>query len=185
MTVDQRTSVDERLSPLKATVAAAKLLKRNKRMLGHWALATTAFNHGTRGLPRLSSRETDFEHFSALFDACSKNKKLKRLGYASRNYYAEFLAVVHAEAYRDLFYGQAPSALGHPIAFQKALAGKNALQIASDLNIPLKTFQLYNPDIQDLRAKLPRGFLVAVPGESDDLASLTGPTARLKATKDI
>lgn len=189
MTVDEKTEIDERLSPLKATVAAAKLLKRNKKILGHWALATTAFNHGTRGLPRLEASEADFAHFSTLFDACAKDKgkgrkKLKRLGYASRNYYAEFLAVVHAEAYRGLFYGEVPNSLGHPVAFKKIPAGKTGHQLAREFGVPLSTFQLYNPDVQDLARRLPRGFMVALPGESDDLAGLTD-ALRPRSTKNI
>ncbi|MGK5082193.1 lytic transglycosylase domain-containing protein [Bdellovibrionota bacterium FG-1] len=186
LTIDNHNAIDERLSPLKATVAAAKLLKRNRKILGNWALAVTSFNHGIRGLPRLNEDEADFVHFAHLFNACSKQKKGKHLGYASANYYAEFLAVLHAEAYRHLFYGDAPKAFPQAVAFRKAEAGKSALQFAMEHGIPLQTFQLYNPDIRNLHSRLPHGFLIAVPGESDDLAHLTetGPRG-IAGTKKI
>ena len=184
--IDDKTSVDERLSPLKATVAAAKLLKRNRHILGHWALAVTSFNHGVRGLPRLDAKnlkdgkEAEFARFSTLFDSCSKKKGKKVLGYASRNYYAEYLAVLHAEAYRHKFYGEPPKALVQPVAFERAKPGKTAVQIASDHGLPLQQFELYNPDVMNLHTKLPHGFLIAIPGEADDLGALTEPKHRAR-----
>jgi membrane-bound lytic murein transglycosylase D len=176
--IDDRSAIDERLSPLKATVAAAKLLKRNRRILGHWALAVTSFNHGVRGLPRLDPEDAEFVHFSPLFDSCSKGRGKKHLGYASRNYYAEYLAVLHAEAYRHKFYGEPPKALVQPVAFEKAKPGKTAVQVAVDHGIPLQQFQLYNPDVMNIHSRLPRGFLIAIPGESDDFGMLTEPKHR-------
>jgi membrane-bound lytic murein transglycosylase D len=183
--IDDRVAIDERLSPLKATVAAAKLLKRNKRILGHWALAVTSFNHGVRGLPRLrGSKEADFADFAHLFDSCNKKRGSKHLGYASRNYYAEYLAVLHAEAYRNLFYGQPPVGPIQSVAFHRVTAGKTAIQVAMEHHLPLQLFELYNPDVMNVRAKLPRNFLIAIPGESDDMAVLTDVRTR-RRTQDI
>jgi membrane-bound lytic murein transglycosylase D len=175
MTVDYNRNIDERRSPLKATVAAAKLLRRNYRILGHWALAVTSYNHGVRGLPRLDEDEADFNDISHIFDSCSKKRRGHTLGYASRNYYAEYLAVLHAEAYRYLFYGKPPVAPVQPVAFKRVKAGKTAAQVAAEHKLSLQQFKLYNPDILSLRARLPKGFLVAIPGENDDLAVLTEP----------
>lgn len=179
MTLDEKTQIDERLSPLKATVAAAKLLKRNKKILGHWALGVTAYNHGHGGLPRFNPKDGDFESFSHLFESCGKKSAKKRLGWAGRNYYAEFLAVLHAEAYRNLFYGDAPAPKSQTLAFRAAPAGKTAIQVAMEHGISLRDLQLYNPDILNIRRKLPRGFLIAIPGESDDLAGLTAKTKHI------
>lgn len=183
--IDDHFDIDERLSPLKATVAAAKLLKRNKKILGHWALAVTSFNHGVRGLPRLDSEEASFAKFANVFDSCSKNHSKKHLGYASRNYYAEYLAVLHAEAYRHLFYGKPPTAFVQPVAFHKASTGKTAIQVAKEHGIPLPQFELYNPDVMNIHAKLPHGFLIAIPGESDDLAMLTEAKRRASGESSI
>ena len=46
MLVDPVQQIDERLSPIKSTVAAARLLLRNHRMLGSWPKAVSAYNHG-------------------------------------------------------------------------------------------------------------------------------------------
>jgi len=173
MTINDDVDVDERLSPLKSTVAAAKLLKRNKFITGHWALAITSFNHGTRGMPHVKTGEdgSDISDFQHLFDGCTKRKG-KHLGFASRSYYAEFLAVLHAEAYRNHFYGKAPSAFSQPVAFHRVAGGKTAVQLAMDHGVSMQSFQQYNPDVLNIRKKLPRGFTIAVPGEEDDFSQL-------------
>ena len=43
---------DERLDVIKATRAAARILRQNYRMLGSWPLALTAYNYGPYGLKR-------------------------------------------------------------------------------------------------------------------------------------
>jgi membrane-bound lytic murein transglycosylase D len=183
LVMDDRANIDERRSPLKSTVAAAKLLKRNRKQLGHWALGVIAFNHGGRGLPRLNDKKDDFDDIAHLFDPCNnKVRKSSRLGYASRNYYAEYLAVLHAEAYRHLFYGKAPTSLVQAITFHKVKPGKTAMQVAMEHGIGIQQFKLYNPDIMNLRSRLPRGFLVAIPGENDDLAMLTDNKRRASGT---
>jgi membrane-bound lytic murein transglycosylase D len=77
--------VDERRDPLIATQAAAQLLKSNYERLGSWPLAITAYNHGPGGL-------------AAAVDATIiKNYKGERFGFASRNFYPEFLAAISVE----------------------------------------------------------------------------------------
>ena len=44
--------VDERLDPVVATEAAARLLRENYAVLGNWPLALTAYNHGAAGMNR-------------------------------------------------------------------------------------------------------------------------------------
>ena len=44
--------VDERYSPYKATIAAAKILRENYNLLGTWPLAVTAYNHGPSALKK-------------------------------------------------------------------------------------------------------------------------------------
>lgn len=80
---------DERLDVLKASSAAARMLKNNFEMLGSWPLAITAYNHGPYGVRRAvrSLGSTDLMY---LID----NYKKSSWGFASKNFYAEFLAVI-------------------------------------------------------------------------------------------
>ncbi|MCM2323130.1 MAG: lytic transglycosylase domain-containing protein [Oligoflexia bacterium] len=169
--IDRSAAIDERLSPLKSTVAAAKLLRENHQRFGSWALAVTSYNHGLRGLLRLKRSESkEFSRIAHLFDACNRRSPL---GWAARNYYAEFLAVLHAESYRKLFYGEPPVQPLRPVAFRFAAAGKTALATAMEAGVGLQEFRLLNPDIRNLKKPLPPRFLIALPGTTDDLAGLT------------
>ncbi len=85
--------IDERNSPFKATAAAAQLLKRNYRELGNWPLAITAYNHGLYGMKRAVQSENS-KYLSHLI----KNYRGTSFGFASRNFYAEFLAARRAFA---------------------------------------------------------------------------------------
>ncbi len=80
--------IDERLDPIRATEAAARVLAENYRDLGNWPLAITAYNHGRNGMLRAKA-----EHGSDL-RTIIRNYRAKLFGFASRNFYAEFLAAL-------------------------------------------------------------------------------------------
>ena len=80
---------DERYDILRATAAAARMLKDNYRMFGSWPLAITAYNHGPNGVKRAVKTvgSTDLMTLIARYEQ-------KSFGFASKNFYAEFLAIV-------------------------------------------------------------------------------------------
>ncbi|WP_141732131.1 lytic transglycosylase domain-containing protein [Oligoflexus tunisiensis] len=85
---------DERNSPLIATKAAASVLRSNYKALKAWPLAVTAYNHGRGGMKRAMAKlkTNDLSEIILLYDSPS-------FGFASRNFYSEFLAAtkVHRE----------------------------------------------------------------------------------------
>ncbi len=83
MTIDY--VLDERLDILTATHGAAQHLKRSYETLGTWPLAITAYNYGRSGTMRALKREGSYENIFA-------NYREGHFGFASRNFYAEFLA---------------------------------------------------------------------------------------------
>jgi membrane-bound lytic murein transglycosylase D len=170
--IDDQHQIDERLSPLKATMAAGRLLKRNHGILNDWSLAITSYNHGIRGLPRSAKKMTS-EQIYRIYDTCGN--KHSHLGYASRNYYSEFLAVLHAEAYRKLYFGNAPHIPDHvPFTeFDQLAKADFAANIAKQRKISMQDFKLLNPDIRNFNRKIPGGFWIAVPALGDDMAGLT------------
>lgn len=81
---------DDRADVLRATRAAARILKANYQMLGSWPLAITAYNHGCNGLRRAVALvgSSDLAYLI-------QNYQRSTWGFVSKNFYAEFLAVLH------------------------------------------------------------------------------------------
>lgn len=94
-------NLDERLDPAKATRAAARLLSDNYKALGSWPLAITAYNHGRAGMMRARS-EVGSSDIAQIIDRY--NGRL--FGYASMNFYAEFLAAVDVYNAYPQYFGQ-------------------------------------------------------------------------------
>ncbi|HUS24472.1 MAG TPA: LysM peptidoglycan-binding domain-containing protein [Candidatus Binatia bacterium] len=92
-------AVDERRDPWESTHAAARHLKEDYAALGNWPLAVTAYNFGRAGLAR-GLREVHGEGLEDLLQRWDG----RRFGFASRNFYAEFLAASDVERnYRSHF----------------------------------------------------------------------------------
>jgi membrane-bound lytic murein transglycosylase D len=79
--------VDERLDPIASTRAAARLLEDNYESLGNWPLAITAYNHGVAGMRR-AKRKLGTGDLAVIV----KKYRSRSFGFASRNFYAQFLA---------------------------------------------------------------------------------------------
>jgi membrane-bound lytic murein transglycosylase D len=98
LTVGRR--VDQRLDPEKATRAAARLLRDNYNALGSWPLAITAYNHGRGGMLQAQSDVGSSDMSKVI------NEYQGRLfGYASMNFYAEFLAAVDVYNNYEQYFG--------------------------------------------------------------------------------
>ena len=79
--------IDERSSPLKATLAAAKFLRDNHEKLKSWPLTITSYNHGVYGI----LRAVKSTHSNNL-DVIVANYKSASFKFASKNFYSEFIA---------------------------------------------------------------------------------------------
>lgn len=91
--------IDERLDPMKSSEAAALLLKQNFSVLKSWPLAITAYNHGLSGVRR-AVRETGTDDLGEI----AKNYETERFGFASRNFYAAFLAAVEVTKHPSQYF---------------------------------------------------------------------------------
>lgn len=85
--------VDKRNHPLEATKLAAKLLRQNYNMLESWPLAVTGYNHGPTGVLKMTKSYNTRE----LGELVENVKSRKSFGFASRNFYASFLAALEVE----------------------------------------------------------------------------------------
>lgn len=89
---------DERLNPTRETEAAAQLLRYNYDVLGDWPLAITAYNYGTEGMARAAQiYDRDYSRIFKNFDG-------PHFGFASKNYYSEFLAAVQIYRHEDQYF---------------------------------------------------------------------------------
>jgi membrane-bound lytic murein transglycosylase D len=96
MTVN--SSIDERLDPVVAADAAARYLKNSYAKLRSWPLALTSYNHGLGGMMRAKERYgTDMARIVRDYDG-------RYFGFASRNFYAQFLAARHVASNADRYF---------------------------------------------------------------------------------
>jgi membrane-bound lytic murein transglycosylase D len=92
--------VDERLDPVKSTEGAARLLRNYYSKLHSWPLAITAYNHGLSGVRR-AVRESGSMDIGTIVQDYSG----PRFGFASRNYYAAFLAAMDVTRDAERYFG--------------------------------------------------------------------------------
>jgi peptidoglycan lytic transglycosylase D len=95
--------VDERRDPISSTRAAAQFLDHMHDMLGSWPLAITAYNHGPDGMARAVD-----EVGTADIAQIVRDYHGKAFGFASRNFYAEFLAALDVEHDYAKYFGELP-----------------------------------------------------------------------------
>ncbi len=91
--------IDERNSPLKATVAAARLLRFYNRTLGSWPLAITAYNNGIGNIKK-AIKSAQSKELDVIIERYHKND----FRFASSNFYTCFLAALYAEKYHELLF---------------------------------------------------------------------------------
>lgn len=173
--------VDERNAPLKASRAAAKVLRNNYRMLQNWPMAITAYNYGPSGLRRLARRYKT----NNLAEIIEKEEK-SRFGFASRNFYTSFLAAVHVEKNADRYFDQPLRAKKLEFdAFQldRPIKWSSLVQWFGDQMLA----QIYNPSFS---YRVRRGW-VAIPEGlevnimSEKLESFRSFVARLPKPKEM
>lgn len=98
------SAVDERSDILIAAHGAARYLKANYRRVESWPLALTGYNHGIGGMVR-AMRRLGTKDMGVIVD----RYRSRSFGFASRNFYAEFVAAVVVYADREeLFPGIEP-----------------------------------------------------------------------------
>jgi membrane-bound lytic murein transglycosylase D len=90
--------IDERLDPIIAADGAARYLRDAYGRLGSWPLALTSYNHGVGGMIRAQARYGDD------IVRIIKDYDGRYFGFASRNFYSEFLAARHVARQADRYF---------------------------------------------------------------------------------
>lgn len=154
--------VDDRRDPWTSTDAAARHLRDDYEALGDWPLAITAYNYGRGGI----SRALNSVNGSSLVDLIERFES-GRFGFASKNYYAEFLAALEV----DREYRQRLSRLSHdePLKFDVVetrhyVPYETLRQICGvDDELFRQLNPAYRPEVIEGRIYVPPQHLIRVP----------------------
>ncbi len=164
-------NVDQRLDPLIATRSAARLLKKNYETLGAWPLAITAYNHGRGGMKRAKRK------FGKDIGKIVRYYSSRTFGFASRNFYSEFLAAFNVATNYRKHFGELT--FQQPTEFEEFTIPDyvTVKTLLSKLDLSHEEFKSYNPALRNpvlqSRRRIPRHFPLRVPKrEGIDIASM-------------
>ena len=155
-------SVDERNDPFLATVAAARLLKSNYDAIGSWPLAITGYNHGLGGMHR-ASRQLGTKDIGVIIERYHS----RSFGFASKNFYASFLAALEIDREPDLYFGSVRR--DAPEDPERVILDHyyRPPALASAFGVSLAALRTANPAVTDAvwagRRLLPKGYELRVP----------------------
>jgi membrane-bound lytic murein transglycosylase D len=161
--------IDERLDPMVATVGASRLLGDNYRALNSWPLALTAYNHGRGGMLRAKSQ------FGDDIDRIIKNYQSRSFGFASRNFYAQFLAARKILRNYESYFG--PIERDEPEAIDEVALPFYAdiRDVEKYLGVSRDTVQRYNPALRppvfQSNKRIPKGYVLRLPAGTAPAAS--------------
>lgn len=159
--------LDERYDPLRASEGAAEHLADMYEALESWPLAITAYNHGGNGMQRavrlLGTRD---------LGEIAGRYRSRTFGFASRNFYAEFIAAATIYANREHYFpGVEPlPAMEHDVFVPETYVALR--ELAKGTSAPFEALREMNPSLarevwtDDLF--FPAGYPLRVPKGADD-----------------
>jgi membrane-bound lytic murein transglycosylase D len=163
-----KKGVDERRDPVRASLAAAKYLKRMKAEVGPWPLALTAYNTGPTRLRAIAKarRTKDMGRIADLGDVAGK---YAGFGFAGQNYAAQVYAVARVSADWEK---------SAPVTTDRALrVGADvrldvlARCVDQDWRDILKSNPSLTDDVASSKKPVPKGYVLRVPSEPLMLAA--------------
>ncbi len=181
--------IDERMDPFASSDGAARLLRSNYNTLASWPLAITAYNHGVGGMKRAVSKlgTDDISVVIAKY-------KSRTFGFASRNFYTEFLAALDVDQNAERYFG--PLIPRQPVRYEIATLEQflPAKAVEKALGVDRETLREHNrslrPAVWNGAKYMPEGFELRVPAGTLErsidvaLASIPGPQRFAKQHRD-
>jgi membrane-bound lytic murein transglycosylase D len=157
-----KPGVDGRHDVWLAADAAARMLKANYARLDSWPLALTSYNHGVGGMAR-AARQLGTTDIGVIAD----QYKSRSFRFASRNFYAEFVAAVTVYADRAVLF---PGVVPLPaLTFDEFTPGRyvSLVDLAGLTETDVETLEDLNPALDEnvLRGRLlvPGNYPLRVP----------------------
>jgi membrane-bound lytic murein transglycosylase D len=181
--------IDERMDPFASSDGAARLLRSNYDTLGSWPLAITAYNHGVGGMKR-AMRKLGTDDISVI----AAKYKSRTFGFASRNFYTEFLAALDVDRNAERYFG--PLTPSQPVRYEVATLEHflPAKAVEQALGVDRETLREHNrslrPAVWNGAKYMPKNFELRVPADALKqpidvaLASIPGPQRFAKQHRD-
>ena len=156
---------DERKDPFSSTKAAAELLNQSYEFLWHnWPLAITAYNHGRFGMKKASivTRSKDLVEIVKKYEGGS-------FGFASKNFYAEFLAALFIDLNKGRFFEGIEGVKLFNSGVVELIKPLKISQIELLLDVDKNEIRSYNPAISGSAFErddtIPRGARIRIPSQ--------------------
>jgi membrane-bound lytic murein transglycosylase D len=157
--------VDDRRDPWTSTDAAARHLRDDYNALGAWPLALTAYNHGRAGI----ARGLKAVNGSRLEDLIERYDN-KSFGFASSNFYAEFIAASEVERDHRSHFGvvtREPPLRFDTVTIRDYVQYDTLRRLAGSDDEEFRRLNpAYRPVIVDGRMRVPPGHVIRVPAGS-------------------
>ena len=155
-------TVDERNDPVRATEAAARLLRGNYESLRTWPLAVTAYNHGRKGMMRAVRRVGSEDLDDVVDDYHSRT-----FGFASSNFFTELLASIEVEKNADKYFGKVDR--DKPLRFYEVELSDyiDIRELVRFMSLDLTAIRELNPALSEAAVSgkrlLPMGYKLRLP----------------------
>jgi membrane-bound lytic murein transglycosylase D len=133
-------AVDERNDPIRATEAAAELLRINHETLDNWPLAVTAYNHGRSSLLRASNRLGTRDLETILL-----TNRARGFGFASANFFACLVAAIEVERNSEKYFGEIDRRRAHRYYEVRLPAAIRLRDLVSFMKLSRKAILELNP----------------------------------------
>lgn len=162
--------VDDRRDPHASSRAAARMLAYNFSLLKSWPLAIVAYNHGPGGLAN-AVRGTGSRDLGTIIKSYYSNT----FGFASKNFYAEFLAASSIAMQADSLFPDLKKM--DPLIFQSLVLRKSCgtRYLCTLTGLSPSDLEEYNLGLRPAtfrgNTNLPKGFTLRLP-QSLDLAAV-------------
>ncbi len=157
-------NIDERLDPITATRSAAKLLQKNYRTLATWPLAITAYNHGRNGMRRAKKK------FGTDIGNIVRHYRSRSFGFASRNFYSEFLAALHVSSHYRQYFGELTLLRPQKHVEFKLPHYITVKTLSAKTGISVEELALFNPALRrpvlTSKRRIPKNFVIRIPVQS-------------------
>lgn len=160
--------MDERRDPITASRAAAKYLSAAYERIGAWPLAITSYNHGVAGVLKAVNQTG-----SRSLGEIVQRYQSESFGFASKNFYAEFMAALEVEQNAAKYFPDLQREAPWYFDEVRLVRSIGLSQVAKITSTPVDNLielnKAFLAPITSGRANIPAGTVIKVPPAKGEL----------------